>query len=300
MADIFVTTLSKGIVEKLRSDLTNQGFSLTQPPHTLFQAKKRGVSCTLYASFKLTVQGKGMREFLEFYLEPEILKEPAYTYKTELAIANGDMRPRVGVDEAGKGDYFGPLCVAGVYANSETIPQIIRLGVRDSKTLSDSQIRNIARELVKIVPNYIVRLWPEKYNALYTSFKNLNSLLAWCHATVIENLAIPCEAPLAIVDKFAHEHVVENALAKKRVKIDLEQRVRGEEDVVVAAASILARWAFIEGLNKVEERVGTHLPKGASKAVTSTAVELVRQQGRDILQKVAKLHFKITEEVLRK
>jgi ribonuclease HIII len=296
MAETFVTSIPKSLVERFKKDLDDQGFVLTKPPHTLFQAKKPGVSCTLYASLKLTVQGKNMKEFIEFYLEPEILKEPIYTYAKELTLSKTDLRPHIGVDEAGKGDYFGPLCVAGVFADEKTIPLLIGLGVRDSKKLSDPQISKIAKEIVKIVPNYIVRLWPEKYNELYASFKNLNSLLAWCHATVIENIHLHCQSPLAIIDKFAHERVVESALAKKGVSITLEQRIRGEEDVVVAAASILARWAFVEGLATTEKRIQETLPKGASQAVVNTAKKLVRTHGPEILYKAAKVHFKISQE----
>ncbi len=160
MSHIFVTTLEKGVIEQLQSDLAEKGFSFSKPAHTLFQAKKPGVTCTLYASFKLTVQGKGMREFLEFYLEPEILKSPEYTYKKELALESLDKRTRIGVDEAGKGDYFGPLCVAGVAADAESLSTLLEIGVCDSKKLSDNQIKKMAPKIVKAVPHYIIRLYP--------------------------------------------------------------------------------------------------------------------------------------------
>ena len=298
MADIFVTTIQKAVVEKLQQDLPSQGFDLSSPPHTIFQAKKKGVTCTLYESLKLTVQGKGMREFLEFYLEPEVLLSPEYTYKNELAMESLDRRARIGVDEAGKGDYFGPLCVAGVMADETTFPILLKIGVRDSKTLSDEQVKKMAKKIVTSVPNYIIRLRPTKYNELYTSFKNLNSLLAWCHATVIEHLSAHTKAPLAIIDKFAHEHVVERALKKKGTQIELEQRVRGEADIVVAAASIVARWAFLEGLEETGRHLNISLPKGAAAHVVETARRLVREHGKEVLDVIAKVHFKITKELV--
>src|SRR5580693_626798 len=106
----FVATIDLALADKLREDLVGQGFELTKPPYTLFSAQKTGVSCTLYTSGKLTVQGKGKDEFIAFYLEPEILKKLAYTHP-ELGV---DMTARIGIDEAGKGDFFGPLCIAGV------------------------------------------------------------------------------------------------------------------------------------------------------------------------------------------
>jgi ribonuclease HIII len=297
MADIFVTTVQNDVIAKLKDDLPTQGFELSKPPHTIFQAKKKGVTCTLYESLKLTVQGKLKREFLEFYLEPEILKSPEYTYREQLALESLDRRPRIGVDEAGKGDYFGPLCIAGVMADESTFPVLLKIGVKDSKQLSDSQIRTMAAAIVAAVPNYIVRLRPKKYNELYSSFKNLNALLAWGHATVIENLALHTKAPLAIIDKFAHERVVERALAKKHVVVALEQRVRGEADIVVAAASILARWAFLLGLEETGKPFHTALPKGSSQHVVNAARQLVREYGSECLEQIAKLHFKITHEI---
>jgi len=297
MSNIFVTSIEKEVVEQLQKDLAEQGFTFSKPAHTLFQAKKPGVTCTLYTSLKLTVQGKGMREFLEFYLEPEILKSPEYTYRKELALESLDKRARIGVDEAGKGDYFGPLCVAGVIAHAETLSTLLEIGVCDSKKLSDSQIKKMAPKIVKAVPNYIIRLYPQKYNQLYASFRNLNSLLAWCHATVIENLSSHSQTPLAIVDKFAHESLVERALRKKGVSIDLEQRTKAESDPVVAAASIVARWAFIEGMEILSKEVGFTLPKGAAPKVSQAAKRLVKEQGREALNKTAKLHFSITNTI---
>lgn len=298
MADIFVTTIQKSTIPKLKKDLPSQGFELTTPTHTIFQAKKKGVTCTVYESLKLTVQGKNMKEFLEFYLEPEVLLSPEYTYREELAMEALDKRARIGVDEAGKGDYFGPLCVAGVMADETTFPKLLKIGVRDSKTLSDDQVKKMAKEIVAAVPNYIIRLRPQKYNELYASFKNLNSLLAWGHATVIEHLAAHTKAPLAISDKFAHEKVLERALQKKNTTIELEQRVRGEADIVVAAASIVARWAFLEGLEETGKHLNVHLPKGASRQVVTLAKKLVRDHGKEILNEIAKLHFKITLELV--
>lgn len=297
MSDIFVTTLDKSLYPKLRDDLVEQGFSLTTPAYTHFQAKKPGITCTLYTSMKLTVQGKNKQEFLEFYLEPEILKTPLYTYKNELLLESLDKRARIGVDESGKGDYFGPLCVAGVYADEKTFPLLLKLGVRDSKTITDKEIRRLAKEIVAAVPNYIIRLRPQKYNELYASFKNLNSLLAWCHASVIEHLAKHTKPEVAIIDQFAHPYVVERALHKKKVELHVEQRVRGEADIVVAAASIIARWAFIDAMDHLEKEFALSLPKGASQAVQAAAKKFVAEHGRESLSSVAKLHFSTTKKL---
>jgi len=296
MANIFVTTLEKSLHKKLLAGLQEQEFEIAKPQYTVFQAKKTGITCTLYTSGKLTVQGKKMREFIEFYLEPEILLSPEYTYHKELKLESMDKRTRIGVDEAGKGDYFGPLCVAGIAADEKILPILLELGIRDSKDLTDKQIRKIAPQIVTKVPNYIIRLKPQKYNELYASFRNLNTLLAWCHATVIEHLH--SHAPIAIVDKFAHERVVETALRKKNLPIKVEQRTKAESDIVVASASILARWAFIEEMDTMSKELNITLPKGSSRAVVQKAKQAVHEYGEDILKSIAKMHFKITHEII--
>src|SRR5205807_1813154 len=142
---IFVTTIEKESIEKLKKDLEEQGFEFSNPPYTIFAAKKKGVSHALYSSLKLTVQGKEMAPFIEFYLEPEILKNVSFTYG-EVAKPQ-DKTARIGVDEAGKGDYFGPLCVAAVFAEGDGIQRLQKLGVKDSKKLTDAQVLKIAKSI---------------------------------------------------------------------------------------------------------------------------------------------------------
>jgi len=289
----FVTTITKEQAEALKKLLIQQGFELTQPPYTLYSGKKTAVSCSVYTSLKLTVQGKGKREFIEFHLEPEILKATPFTHPTSTC----DQTARIGIDEAGKGDFFGPLCVAGVYAEGPHIANLISMGVRDSKSISDKEIHILAAKIKKECPSHVITLNPSTYNELYTKFRNVNSLLAWGHATAIETLfkAFPCKK--AIIDQFGHESLVRNAVLRKQIDIELIQRHKAEEDVVVAAASILARAAFLTGLEKLSIEVDMPLPKGAT-SVIKTGKILVQKWGKDILSKVSKSHFRTTEQVL--
>lgn len=290
----FVATIDLSLADKLKNDLQEQGFSLTQPAYTLFSAQKKGVSCTLYTSGKLTVQGKDKDEFISFYLEPEILQTLSYSYP-ELKV---DMKARIGIDEAGKGDYFGPLCIAGVFADEPMIKMLIEWGVKDSKKMGDKIILTLAKKIRTSLPHSIVRLPPKKYNELYESFHNLNRLLAWGHATAIGELHEKTQCKNVIIDQFASEHLVINALRQKSVVVDLVQRHRGEEDIVVAAASILARAAFLEGLENLSKEVGITLPKGANHGIKETARKLMAEKGKEILGHVAKLHFKTTQEIM--
>lgn len=290
----FVTTITPEQIERLKKDLEEKGFLFSTPPHTLFQAKNKKISITVYLSGKLMVQGKERKEFIESYLEPTILG----TFTSGYEHLYLDTKARIGVDESGKGDFFGPLCIAGVFAEGEAIQELQKIGVKDSKKLSDTTIEKIAQKIKKDYLHHIVRIGPEKYNELYKNFKNLNHLLGWGHATVIDYLLEKKACDTIIIDQFAAEEVVEKALKQKKRKAVLTQRPRAEEDVVVAAASILARAAFIEGLRKLEALFGIKMPKGASAAVVAQGKKIVETHGKEILAKVGKMHFKTSVEIL--
>jgi ribonuclease HIII len=289
----FTTKIDLKLAPKLEADLKEQGFELSKPPYTVFSAKKKGVSCTLYESGSLTVQGKEMKEFMEFYLEPEILQEFKYSHPE----AHLDLEPHIGMDEAGKGDYFGPLCVAAIYADSEGIREMSKMGVKDSKRISDEGILKLANRLRDIFPYTVIRLFPLKYNELHARFKNLNRLLGWAHAAALGDLSLKTGCKKALLDQFAEKHVMEAALKQKKIEVELSQKVRGEEDLVVAAASILARAAFLEGMKSLSNEYEMELPKGANHSVKEAAQKIILKFGREALSKVAKIHFKTTGEI---
>lgn len=290
----FVTEVDLSLAPKMQKDLIQQGFTISSPQYTVFQAKKKGVSCTLYQSGKLTVQGKEKEAFITFYLEPEILGNLTYSYP-ELGI---DQTPRIGVDEAGKGDVFGPLCIGALFADERDILNLVKMGVRDSKKMSDQVILKLSEKIRKDCQYSLIKIFPQKYNELYHQFHNLNTLLGWGHAKAIEGVLQKVSCSQVTIDKFAHESVVESALRKIGIKIELTQRHRGEEDVVVAAASILARAAFLEGLEKLSQQWGVNLPKGASSTVIKVGRQFVAQHGRDSLSSIAKMHFKTIQKIL--
>ena len=170
--------------------------------------------------------------------------------------------------------------------------------MRDSKTIADKEIRRLAKEIVAAVPNYIIRLRPAKYNELYASFKNLNSLLAWCHASVIEHLAKHTNPEVAIITSLPIHTLLRGLLPKRACVFTWSNKlVRGEADIVVAAASIVARWAFIEGLADLEKEFHLTLPKGASHSVIAAARKFVETKGVEALAGVAKLHFVTTKKI---
>lgn len=291
----FVTEIESSKVEPLRKALIEQGFELSCPPYTHFAGKKKGLSVTLYTSLKLTVQGKEMAEFIEYFLEPQILGTFAYTHP--VASKELDLTARLGVDEAGKGDFFGPLCIASVYGQGDDIKKMAELGIKDSKNLSDAVVLKLAEQIKKQFIHEVIRISPSKYNEMYASFGNLNSLLAWGHATAIEMVSKKSGCSNVVVDKFAHEHVVERAVARKKLQVTLTQKVRAEEDLVVASASILARAAFLDGMRKLSLECGFELPKGASEKVKEAARRAVATFGKEVLPKICKTHFKTAQEL---
>ena len=294
MSEPFVTEIDLALASQIKEHLLSQGFELTVPPYSIYAAKKQGVSLTLYQSGKLVVQGKDKDSLIQYYLEPEILKSLDYSYPA----ASLDKTPRIGIDEAGKGDYFGPLCIAGVYADADAIDYLIKNGVKDSKKLGDPLIKKIAKLIKGHCAYECIILFPEKYNELYDRFKNLNSLLAWGHATAIEKLHEKTGCTKANIDQFASKHVVENALARKKLELNLTQSHKGESDPVIAAASILARDSFVTGIEKLSDEYKMILPKGASKEVLAAGRRFLTTYGKENLHLVAKTHFKSTTDLL--
>jgi ribonuclease HIII len=287
--------------EALRNLLKDRGFEFADRPYTLFFAQKEKLSVAVYEKGpKVVVQGKETEDFVRFYLEPEILKEARVGYEEVL---NPTMfEPHFGIDESGKGDFFGPLVIAGVYVDREIARQLLALGVTDSKKIgSDNRIHQLADE-IGLTPGLtanVVLIGPEKYNSLYEKFGNLNDLLAWGHARVIENLLLQrpdCKRSLS--DKFANERVIQRALLKQAREIQIDQQTKAESDIAVAAASILARERFVRWMESRGRALGIVLPKGVSAAVKSAARAVVEKAGRDSLRTVAKMHFRTSAEVL--
>jgi ribonuclease HIII len=291
--------LTQAQADALERWLRGHGFQFRDVPYTDFAAQKDKLSVAFYTSGKLVVQGRETRDFIEFTLEPEILQEARVGYEDVLDPAI--RQPRFGVDESGKGDFFGPLCIAGVYVNASVVDALREAGVQDSKRIgSDKRIAELA-DVIRDTPGCVYTVVPignEAYNRLYRTMRSVNRLLAWGHARVIENLMLQRHRmkPLperAISDQFAADKAtVGKALMSLGREIELVQRHKAEEDLAVAAASILARDEFVNRLRKLGQERGITLPKGASKQVDAVAKEFVEKHGAEALGKIAKMHFR--------
>ena len=206
------------------------------------------------------------------------------------------MEGHIGVDESGKGDYFGPLVIAACYVGPEHLAELE--GVRDSKKLTDSMALQLAKVIRETCPHKVIAISPERYNEMYIETPNLNKLLAWAHAESIVAVLETQPAPYAISDEFAKDGVlVRQKLARKGSTIELRSMVRAESDIAVAAASILARAGFLLSLRRLSQQFGIDLPKGAT-TVIGTGKTFVAKHGVSELGKVAKLHFKTTQQVV--
>ncbi|MGD0412137.1 MAG: ribonuclease HIII [Verrucomicrobiota bacterium] len=283
----------------LQHYLREHGYTFRDVPYARFAADREKTNVVFYQSGKLVVQGKGTQDFVEFVLEPQILREVTLGYETILHPEL--LAPRIGVDESGKGDFFGPLCVAGVYINEPVVTAWKGAGIRDSKKISgDRRIAELAK-LIRDTPgcvHTVVPIGDEAYNRLYSNMGSVNRLLAWGHARVIENLMGQSHRmkPLpvrAISDQFAHDkETVAGALMSLGRGIELVQRHKAEEDLAVAAASILARNEFVTRLAALGKRFDFIFPKGGSAAVDAAAREFVGKYGAGKLGEVAKTHFR--------
>lgn len=202
----------------------------------------------------------------------------------------------IGVDESGKGDFFGPLVIAACFVGPEHLAELD--GVKDSKKLTDLQALKLSDRIRAVCPHSVLAIGPAKYNELYAKFRNLNTLLAWGHARAIENVLEEHPAKLVISDQFAAGGVaVKKALYEKGKQVEFRSMVRAEADIAVAAASILARAEFLRRLKRLSEEFGIDLPKGATNVI-GTGKRFVATHGPQSLPNVAKMHFKTSGQVL--
>ncbi|MEI6971878.1 MAG: ribonuclease HIII [bacterium] len=296
----FTFPLSKEQQETLIKLLREGNYAPATVDHTLIAADTKDCRIALYKSGKCLVQGKAAEDFVMYVLEPMVLLEARVGY--DEVLTPEVFQPHMGVDESGKGDFFGPMVTCAAYVDHDLVIKMKELNVRDSKLITtDKAATDLARELRKLLKGKyaIVTIGPAAYNRLYSKMRSVNTILAWAHARAIENvLEMVPACPMAISDQFGSKSQVEKALMKEGRKIRLVQRHKAESDPAVAAASILARAAFLDSLKQLAARYAQPFPKGASVAVKERAMQLAGKEGPRVLLDVAKCHFKTTDVVL--
>ncbi len=296
----FTSPLTAAQADKLRGCLDDWGFELVEKPYTLYAAQKGKLNLAVYTKGpKILVQGKETEDFVKFRLEPEILGEAKLGY--EEVLTPEAYSPHFGIDESGKGDFFGPLVVAGVYVDRGIARALKDAGVQDSKRItSDAKIRGLAG-IIRSIPgavHNVIAIGPERYNVLQQKMRNVNNLLGWGHARVIENLLEQRpDCPRSLSDQFANPSIIQRALLEKARRIQIDQRTKAESDPAVAAASILARERFIDWLEAAGRARGVTLPRGASAQVKAAARDIAARDGAGALRQLAKTHFRTAREI---
>ena len=274
-------------------------------PYALWSVEGDRFNATLYEKEKhgrrkLCIQGRGAEDFVLFVLEPKVLGAASLGYEEVLHPEN--FSAHAGSDESGKGDYFGPLVVACCYTDELLSAQMKELGARDCKQMSDKQVLAVGAALRKLLgpERYaVVKLGNAAYNRLYARMKNINRMLAWAHATAIEELLGKQPAcPRVVVDQFAHtESTIAKALKERGRRVEVVQRHKAEDDIAVAAASVIARELFLREMQGEDPE--SALPIGSSDPkVKEYAIERVRAEGPNYLMNHCKAHFRTTDQVL--
>jgi len=288
-------------VKGIRLALETLQFNFSDVQHAFFKAQDETSSVVFYRSGKIVIQGRSSEELLvqlrcEVDFELEESQEPGKKSKSPAPVVNQD--ECIGIDESGKGDFFGPLVVAAVFVDRKMAGVLREYGVQDSKNISDGQIKKLSSLITANCPHSVIYLRPEKYNQLYESFGNLNRLLAWAHATSLEDVLGKVTCGKAISDQFAKRDVVSPFLKERGRQIVLEQTPKAERFISVAAASIVARHRFVHGLAELSEMAGVTLPKGCGQGVVELGRRLMSSGRQELFPSIAKLHFKTYESLM--
>lgn len=298
----FVLEFDKDVVSDIIEYISaNSSEEKSVPSGTLF--KINGTNISIYTSGKVLFQGKDAKIWYEklsniFIPKKNIIENKKITQKDLSEITTF---PRIGSDESGKGDFFGPLVTAAfMLVSKEVENELISLGVTDSKKIKDNKIFELAPIIKNLGPSQIIKINPIKYNELYKKMNNINKILGWSHARAIENILIGKECKLAIADQFGDEKIIKSSLFKLGKDIELIQTPKAERDLAVAAASILAREAFLKGINSLSEKYRTVLPLGAGENVISTGVQHAKKNGISSLTEISKTHFRTLDNIMSK
>lgn len=288
------------IIKGYFDDLSAQGLKLTeiqrQNYHYEFLVTREKEKIKLQVYFGK----KGVKTVLQGDQTSKLYKELYKKFNSDLFPLESEQLAEpscyIGTDESGKGDYFGPLVIAGVVVDESNFQFLKSIGVKDSKELSDSAIKKISSEIRSNheIKFNVISIYPKKYNELYNRVGNVNRILGWGHAKVIENLLEKHKVEEAISDKFGDEKYIYTSLQERGKNITLHQVTKAERYTAVAAASILARDKFNSWFKHEKEKLGFELPKGASENSETAAKKLISKLGDHSPKDFVKLHFKNT------
>ena len=294
-------------IEFLTQKFIKSGFSVSHPDKKLYNYEIIVNSNKEQAKLLVYFGKKGIKNVVQSNPESKLSKELNAIIFGETFFKSEQKNEvkfieYIGTDESGKGDYFGPLVVAAVYVDEKTTLELEDAGVKDSKLITDYNIKIIESKIKRIIGNKfeIVQINPEKYNKLYDSFNNLNKIMGWAHSKAIENLIEKINCPNVISDKFGNEKLIKDELKKKNINLNLYQTPKAERYTAVAAASILARAKVVDWFNTKSREIGFQIPKGGDALVNISAKRVLNQCDDNYLMKMIKFHFKNSQSIFKK
>lgn len=298
----YTVKLDDAQMEKLKAICVARGWTPFEVAYTrfAFKADHLKVNVSAYTSGKVVVAGKGTEDFVRDVIEPEVTGAAKLGYDDVLHPEW--FEAHAGLDESGKGDFFGPVIAATVIADKPAIESWIKAGVKDSKKIAELQIFKLDK-IIRDTRGAVVRTrfcGMPKYNELMARPRaNLNLLLAWMHAGALLEALEEKRVPWGLLDQFSEQPLVQRELAKKGLEgFELKMRTKAEEDPVVAAASIVARAEFQRQMSDLSKKLGERLQKGAGPLVKEQATRIIEKLGARALGDFAKLHFRTAYEVV--
>jgi len=289
--------------EELKRDKT--------PPYALFQADDGDTVVTMYQSGKVVFQGRDADLAADFWIETEKIN-----YGKAVVTSSDDKKEKkeverkiplritsIGSDEVGTGDYFGPIVVTASYVTKEDVDFLLELGVKDSKKMSDTEIKKVVPEIIKRIPYNTFVLNNRQYNELYNNDMNMNKMKAILHNKVLSAFTDKNKYPYdyIVVDQFENPKSYYNHLSDAKFKVyNITFLTKAEDQCLsVACSSLISRYIFLQEMDKISKSVGMNLPKGAGDIVDTTSRDIVNKFGIDKLKDIAKMNFKNTEKILK-
>lgn len=301
--------LSENTMNKM-SEYFEDKKRLKTPPYAVFQADEADTVVTLYNSGKAVFQGisadidANMWSQTERHLNPnkkvEMTEAKSKKEKKEVKNPKIYYSNSIGSDEVGTGDYFGPIVVTAAYVTKEDIPYLETLGIKDSKKMTDEYILKVVPEIIKKIPYYTMTLSNEKYNQSHDNY-NMNAMKAILHNKALLEMAKKYpNYDYIVVDQFAEKYVYYNYLkSSTNVQRDITFITKAEDKcLAVACGAVISRFVFLKEMEKISKTYNVNLPKGAGLKVDEVGKKLVKEYGKNVLNKIAKLNFKNTEKIL--
>ena len=294
--------------KKLMNDFYKDMKRDKTPPYAVFQADTGDTIVTLYESGKAMFQGVSAdieadmwesigkdKDNIDYFMDTPKKEEKKEEMTLPINISS------VGSDEVGTGDYYGPIVVTASYVNKDDIPFLTELGVKDSKKLSDEQILKIVPKIIKKIKYKTIMLSNKEYNKNYGKDMNMNKIKAVLHNKVLTEMVKDNEYDYIVVDQFEPESSYYKHLSEVPSPLKGITFITKAEDkcLSVACSSLISRYIFVKEIDKLGDKYGIFLPKGANYYVEDVGIKLVEKYGVNVVKEVAKLNFSNTDRILK-